>query len=216
MPSYKTRSQCRDIISTEKTDISKQISTSGKITSPLFCSPSPLTSIVSYYYFSVFRALLFFHLFHSISGSEGISSTLGLCYTSSSPTSVTRWKIFVWSFLPPRAECPSVLGLHTDTAQFWRSVQWNSLLLNTTFFAAQKTEMNWFHVKDWEWSYVICTVFFLGRIVFMSSIIAYFTLGNGIYSMTKAAIEKFCDALRLEMKKFGVQVSDITRTWKSG
>uniref|UniRef100_A0A8C0US92 D-beta-hydroxybutyrate dehydrogenase, mitochondrial-like n=1 Tax=Cyanistes caeruleus TaxID=156563 RepID=A0A8C0US92_CYACU len=47
-----------------------------------------------------------------------------------------------------------------------------------------------------------------GRIVFMSSIIAYFTLGNGIYSMTKAAIEKFCDALRLEMKKFGVQVSD--------
>lgn len=42
----------------------------------------------------------------------------------------------------------------------------------------------------------------------MSSIIAYFALGNGIYSMTKAAIEKFCDALRLEMKKFGVQVSD--------
>ncbi|NWS67035.1 BDH protein, partial [Crotophaga sulcirostris] len=48
-----------------------------------------------------------------------------------------------------------------------------------------------------------------GRIVFMSSIIAYFTLGNGIYSMTKAAIEKFCDALRLEMKKFGVQVCII-------
>ncbi|XP_054239725.1 D-beta-hydroxybutyrate dehydrogenase, mitochondrial-like [Indicator indicator] len=48
-----------------------------------------------------------------------------------------------------------------------------------------------------------------GRIVFMSSVIAYFTLGNGIYSMTKAAIEKFCDALRLEMKKFGVQVCII-------
>ncbi|NWR69980.1 BDH protein, partial [Centropus unirufus] len=48
-----------------------------------------------------------------------------------------------------------------------------------------------------------------GRIVFMSSIIAYFALGNGIYSMTKAAIEKFCDALRLEMKKFGVQVCII-------
>ncbi|NXI33823.1 BDH protein, partial [Sterrhoptilus dennistouni] len=48
-----------------------------------------------------------------------------------------------------------------------------------------------------------------GRIVFMSSIIAYFTLGNGIYSMTKAAIERFCDALRLEMKKFGVQVCII-------
>uniref|UniRef100_A0A674J6B7 Uncharacterized protein n=1 Tax=Terrapene triunguis TaxID=2587831 RepID=A0A674J6B7_9SAUR len=38
---------------------------------------------------------------------------------------------------------------------------------------------------------------------------AYFTLGNGIYSMTKAAIEKFCDALRLEMKKFGVLVCVI-------
>lgn len=63
---------------------------------------------------------------------------------------------------------------------------------------------------------VICTIFFPGRIVFMSSIIAYFTLGNGIYSMTKAAIEKFCDALRLEMKKFGVQVSDVARTWKPG
>ncbi|NXU49566.1 BDH protein, partial [Turnix velox] len=48
-----------------------------------------------------------------------------------------------------------------------------------------------------------------GRIVFMSSIIAYFAMGNGIYSMTKAAIEKFCDALRLEMKKFGVQVCII-------
>ncbi|NWH99805.1 BDH protein, partial [Tichodroma muraria] len=48
-----------------------------------------------------------------------------------------------------------------------------------------------------------------GRIVFMSSIIAYFALGNGIYAMTKAAIEKFCDALRLEMKKFGVQVCII-------
>ncbi|XP_025950353.2 D-beta-hydroxybutyrate dehydrogenase, mitochondrial-like [Dromaius novaehollandiae] len=48
-----------------------------------------------------------------------------------------------------------------------------------------------------------------GRIVFMSSIIAYFTLGNGIYSMTKAAIERFCDALRLEMKKFGVLVCII-------
>ncbi|NWU56523.1 BDH protein, partial [Dromas ardeola] len=48
-----------------------------------------------------------------------------------------------------------------------------------------------------------------GRIVFMSSIIAYFSLGNGIYSMTKAAIEKFCDALRLEMKKFGVRVCII-------
>ncbi|KFZ47434.1 hypothetical protein N321_07631, partial [Antrostomus carolinensis] len=48
-----------------------------------------------------------------------------------------------------------------------------------------------------------------GRIVFMSSIIAYVALGNGIYSMTKAAIEKFCDALRLEMKKFGVRVCII-------
>ncbi|XP_032656046.1 D-beta-hydroxybutyrate dehydrogenase, mitochondrial-like [Chelonoidis abingdonii] len=48
-----------------------------------------------------------------------------------------------------------------------------------------------------------------GRMVFMSSVTAYFTLGNGIYSMTKAAIEKFCDALRLEMKKFGVLVCVI-------
>lgn len=59
-------------------------------------------------------------------------------------------------------------------------------------------------------SEVLLFSLFPGRIVFMSSIIAYFTLGNGIYSMTKAAIEKFCDALRLEMKKFGVQVSDVT------
>uniref|UniRef100_K7GFB8 D-beta-hydroxybutyrate dehydrogenase, mitochondrial-like n=1 Tax=Pelodiscus sinensis TaxID=13735 RepID=K7GFB8_PELSI len=48
-----------------------------------------------------------------------------------------------------------------------------------------------------------------GRMVFMSSINAYCTLGNGIYSMTKAAIEKFCDSLRLEMKKFGVLVCII-------
>lgn len=92
--SYKTISRCRDIISTEKTDISNHISTTGKITSPLLCSP-PLTSTVSYYCFSVFRALLCFHLFHPISGSEGISSTLGMCYILSSPTSITRWKIFV-------------------------------------------------------------------------------------------------------------------------
>ncbi|XP_026701550.1 D-beta-hydroxybutyrate dehydrogenase, mitochondrial-like isoform X1 [Athene cunicularia] len=49
-----------------------------------------------------------------------------------------------------------------------------------------------------------------GCIVFMSSIIAYFSLGNDIYSMTKAAIEKFCDALRLEMKKFGVWIFQRT------
>ncbi|XP_067420780.1 short-chain dehydrogenase/reductase family 9C member 7-like isoform X3 [Emydura macquarii macquarii] len=48
-----------------------------------------------------------------------------------------------------------------------------------------------------------------GRVVFMSSTTAYFTLGNGIYSMTKAALEKFCDCLRLEMKKFGVLVCVI-------
>lgn len=83
-------------------------------------------------------------------------------------------------------------------------------MLNTMLLAVQKTQINLFYVKDWEWSYVICTIFFPGRIVFMSSIIAYFSLGNGIYSMTKAAIEKFCDALRLEMKKFGVRVSDVT------
>ncbi|XP_032845313.2 D-beta-hydroxybutyrate dehydrogenase, mitochondrial-like [Tyto alba] len=33
--------------------------------------------------------------------------------------------------------------------------------------------------------------------------------GNGIYFVTKAATEKFCDALRLEMKKFGVQACII-------
>ncbi|KFV39561.1 hypothetical protein N341_03660, partial [Tyto alba] len=53
--------------------------------------------------------------------------------------------------------------------------------------------------------YIICTIFF----VFMSNNIAYFSLGNGIYFMTKAATEKFCDALRLEMKKFGVQACII-------
>lgn len=40
--------------------------------------------------------MLCFRLFHLLSsesiGSEGISSTLGMCYALSSPASVTRWK----------------------------------------------------------------------------------------------------------------------------
>lgn len=48
-----------------------------------------------------------------------------------------------------------------------------------------------------------------GRIVFMSSTNAFMTAKNGIYSMTKAGLEKFCDALRLDMRRFGVRVSII-------
>ncbi|KAM8945447.1 retinol dehydrogenase 7-like [Pelodytes ibericus] len=48
-----------------------------------------------------------------------------------------------------------------------------------------------------------------GRIVFLSSINALVSFSNGIYSMTKAGIEKFADALRLEMKRFGVKVCII-------
>ncbi|XP_018422240.1 PREDICTED: short-chain dehydrogenase/reductase family 9C member 7-like [Nanorana parkeri] len=45
-----------------------------------------------------------------------------------------------------------------------------------------------------------------GRMVYMSSITAYVSMINGIYSMTKAAIERFCDSLRLEMMRNGVKV----------
>ncbi|XP_072265731.1 D-beta-hydroxybutyrate dehydrogenase, mitochondrial-like [Pyxicephalus adspersus] len=45
-----------------------------------------------------------------------------------------------------------------------------------------------------------------GRMVFMSSISSYITFMNGIYSMTKAGLEKFCDSLRLGMKQTGVKV----------
>ncbi|KAM4693824.1 retinol dehydrogenase 7-like [Discoglossus pictus] len=48
-----------------------------------------------------------------------------------------------------------------------------------------------------------------GRMVFLSSINAYISLFNGIYSMTKAGIERFCDSLRIEMTRFGVLVSII-------
>ncbi|XP_069464404.1 short-chain dehydrogenase/reductase family 9C member 7-like [Ambystoma mexicanum] len=48
-----------------------------------------------------------------------------------------------------------------------------------------------------------------GRMVFMSSTNAFVTAKNGIYSMTKAALERFCDSLRLDMKSFGVKVSII-------
>ncbi|CAJ0960540.1 unnamed protein product [Ranitomeya imitator] len=48
-----------------------------------------------------------------------------------------------------------------------------------------------------------------GRMVFLSSTNAYISMLNSIYSMSKAGLEKFCDCLRLEMKKFGVQVCII-------
>ncbi|XP_068135730.1 short-chain dehydrogenase/reductase family 9C member 7-like [Hyperolius riggenbachi] len=48
-----------------------------------------------------------------------------------------------------------------------------------------------------------------GRMVFLSSINAYIALGNGIYSMTKAGVEKFCDSLRFEMAPHGVKVCII-------
>ncbi|KAG9484341.1 hypothetical protein GDO78_009975 [Eleutherodactylus coqui] len=46
-----------------------------------------------------------------------------------------------------------------------------------------------------------------GRMVFLSSTNAYVSFMNSVYSLTKAGLEKFCDCLRLEMKRFGVQVS---------
>lgn len=48
-----------------------------------------------------------------------------------------------------------------------------------------------------------------GRMVFLSSTNAYISFINGIYSLSKAGVEKFCDCLRLEMKQFGAQVCII-------
>ncbi|KAM9316805.1 D-beta-hydroxybutyrate dehydrogenase, mitochondrial-like [Gastrophryne carolinensis] len=48
-----------------------------------------------------------------------------------------------------------------------------------------------------------------GRMVFLSSINAYLSFLSGIYSMTKAGVERFCDSLRLEMIQHGVQVCII-------
>lgn len=45
-----------------------------------------------------------------------------------------------------------------------------------------------------------------GRMVFMSSISSYLSAMNGIYAMTKAAMEKFGDSLRLDMMQNGVKV----------
>ncbi|XP_043843493.1 short-chain dehydrogenase/reductase family 9C member 7-like [Dromiciops gliroides] len=48
-----------------------------------------------------------------------------------------------------------------------------------------------------------------GRLVFMSSINAYIGLGTASYSLSKIALEKCGDILRVELKKFGVKVSLI-------
>lgn len=45
-----------------------------------------------------------------------------------------------------------------------------------------------------------------GRMVFMSSISSYLSAMNGIYAMTKAAMEKFGDSLRLDMMQNEVKV----------
>ncbi|KAM5164808.1 short-chain dehydrogenase/reductase family 9C member 7-like [Mantella aurantiaca] len=45
-----------------------------------------------------------------------------------------------------------------------------------------------------------------GRMVYMSSINAYVSFTNGIYSLTKAGMERFCDSLRLEMAQHGAKV----------
>ncbi|XP_077342014.1 dehydrogenase/reductase SDR family member 9-like isoform X2 [Lithobates pipiens] len=45
-----------------------------------------------------------------------------------------------------------------------------------------------------------------GRMVFMSSISSYLSAMNGIYAMSKAGMEKFCDSLRLDMMRNGVRV----------
>ncbi|KAK5847984.1 hypothetical protein PBY51_017071 [Eleginops maclovinus] len=49
-----------------------------------------------------------------------------------------------------------------------------------------------------------------GRMVFMSSIFAFFTcLNMGAYSVSKRGLEAFADCLRVEMASFGVKVSII-------
>jgi len=58
-----------------------------------------------------------------------------------------------------------------------------------------------------------CNVFLVlhsGRIVNVSSVKGLYVLPFTVaYTMTKFAVEAFSDALRLEMKKFGVTVSII-------
>ncbi|KAM9067802.1 short-chain dehydrogenase/reductase family 9C member 7-like [Sarcophilus harrisii] len=48
-----------------------------------------------------------------------------------------------------------------------------------------------------------------GRLIFMSSINAFIGLGTGSYALSKMALERCGDILRVELKKFGVKVSLI-------
>ena len=49
--------------------------------------------------------------------------------------------------------------------------------------------------------------FAVGRMVFMSSIFAFFhCLNMGAYSVSKRGLEAFADCLRVEMASFGVKV----------
>jgi NAD(P)-dependent dehydrogenase (short-subunit alcohol dehydrogenase family) len=58
-----------------------------------------------------------------------------------------------------------------------------------------------------EQPYFMYWLFAAGRMVFMSSIFAFFhCLNMGAYSVSKRGLEAFADCLRVEMASFGVKV----------
>ncbi len=108
-------------------------------------------------------------------------------------------------------------------ADFSKSIGLDLLIANAGIGYAYKTK-----VPDFEWSYRIVHVNLLGvmyafeaaldvmiprskgQLVAMSSIAGYNGLpGVSAYSATKAAVQKYCESLHLDLKQFNIDVTTI-------
>ncbi|KAL4648980.1 D-beta-hydroxybutyrate dehydrogenase, mitochondrial-like [Arapaima gigas] len=115
---------------------------------------------------------------------------------------VTQAKRFIQSNLPEKGLWAVVNNAGVTD---WAETEWNSM---SDYY--RLAEVNLFGC-------IRTTVPFLplirssqGRIVFMSSILAFFNcLNMGSYSISKRGLEAFADCLRVEMASFGVKVSLI-------
>ncbi|KPP78808.1 hypothetical protein Z043_101670 [Scleropages formosus] len=115
---------------------------------------------------------------------------------------VTQAKMFVQSNLPQKGLWAVVnnAGI-TD----WAETEWNSVsdyyrLADVNLFGCIRTTIPFLPLIRSS----------KGRVVFMSSIFAFFNcLNMGSYSVSKRGMEAFADCLRVEMASFGVKVSLI-------
>ncbi|XP_006007120.1 D-beta-hydroxybutyrate dehydrogenase, mitochondrial-like [Latimeria chalumnae] len=115
---------------------------------------------------------------------------------------VAKAKEFVESHLPAKGLWGIVnnSGISTWGEVEWKTIQDYQKIADVNLFGSIRTTI----------AFISLIRKYRGRMVFMSSLYVHISCSlTSAYTLTKRGLTAFCDSLRIEMKKFGVQVSMI-------